>query len=197
MVHGEQEGTTMREDTALLLCEDFFKNRKDVLLSVRLPRELVETLESLAVENDQPFADYIRSCLCFFGLPSLLKEMASEGPLDEEDKSILQTVKDYCQTILDSCEGVGLIRERVLEVRALGEETESLVSRKVTEKLNRAVTEMKCELDRKEAERQAKGKARKLAGIEGPEHQEIRLNESELEGLTPSQRRQRQLLGLE
>jgi hypothetical protein len=187
----------MREDTALLLCEDFFKNPKDVLLSVRLPRELVETLESLAVGNDQPFADYIRSCLCFFGLPSLLKEMASEGPLDAEDKSILQSVKDYCQTILDSCEGVGLIRERVLEVRALGEEMESLVSRKVTEKLNGAVTEMKCELDRKENVRQHQKRMRKAAGIEAPENQEIRLTESEKARLLEEQKKQRRFLGLD
>lgn len=187
----------MRETTDMLICEDFFENKKDVLLSVRLPRDLCQTLENLAIENDQPFADYIRSCLCFHALPSVLKEMASESPLDDEDKSILQTVKDYCQTVLDSCEGVGLIRERVLEVRALGEEIEGLVSRKVTEKLNRAVTEMKGELDRRETERQYQKRMRKAAGIEAPEHQEIRLTESEKSRLPEGQKKQRRFLGLD
>ena len=186
----------MRESEMVLL-EECWPGSKDGMLSLRIQPELLESLKRKAEESEQEFPEFIRGCLAFHVLPDALREMAAEGILDEENKDSLRQLQDYCESILQACRGVETIKRHTTGLKRLSEQMEREVGLRVNTAVDRVFNEMRADIERRESERQAKRKARRLAGIEGPEHQEIRLNESELECLTPSQRRQRQLLGLE
>lgn len=186
----------MRESEMVLL-EECWPGSKDSLFSLRIQPELLESLKRKAQESEQEFPEFIRGCLAFHVLPDALREMAEEGPLDEEDKDSLQQLQDYCGSILQACRGVDGIKRHATELKRLSEKMEREIGLRVNNAVDRVLNEMRADIERQRAERKARSKARRLAGIEGPEHQELCLNESELQSLTPSQRRQRQLLELE
>jgi len=187
----------MKERPEALICEDFFEGEegKNVLLSVKAPAALVEALKRKAEESGQEFPGFIRSALAFHVLPDALREMASEGPLDEDDKNALQEVQEYCQSILEMCEGVETIKRHALGLKKLSKEMEALVESKISKKLDKTLVEMRNDLERHEAERARKTKLRKLAGLESP-GDPIQLSEAEKSNLTASQRRSRLIAGM-
>ena len=184
----------MRESEMVLL-EECWPGSKDGLLSIRIQAELLEGLKWKAQQSGQEFPQFIRGCLGFHILPDVLREMAEEGILDEENRGSLQQLKGYCESILRACDGVETIKQHATGLKRLSEQMEREVGLRVNTAVDRVLNEMRADIERREAERQAKRKVRRLAGIEGPEHHEINLTEDEKAALTPEQKRQRRLLG--
>ena len=164
----------MRESEMVLL-EECWPGSKDSLLSLRIQPELLEALRNRARESEQEFPEFIRGCLAFHVLPDALREMAEEGILDEENRGSLQQLKGYCESILRACDGVETIKQHATGLKRLSEQMEREVGLQVNTAVDRVLNEMRADIERREAERRVKSKARKLAGIEGPEHHEIKL----------------------
>lgn len=185
----------MRETTDMLVCEDFFPDKKDVLLSIKIQRDLYEALKRKSGENDDlEFPDFIRSALAFHVLPDVLQEMAVEGPLDQEGKNSLQQLQEYCESILQACRGVETIKKRARELKMLSSEMEALVESKTTEAVNRSLAEMKSEFEANEQRRQEQRKQKRAAGLLEP-GPPLELTEDQKANLTESQRKQRRSLG--
>jgi uncharacterized protein (UPF0335 family) len=185
----------MRQDTDMLVCEDFFEDRKDVLLSVRLPKDLLEALKDQAEERDQGLPDLVRSHLTYHILADQLRNMVAEGvPLEEEDRSLLEDLRNYTQDVLAACKGVQIVRRHAQELKKLSSEMEALVESKTREAVNRRVAELKSQFECNEQRRQEQKKARRLAGLERESHR-IELTESEKTNLSQDQKKQRRSLG--
>jgi myosin heavy subunit len=185
----------MREITDMLICEDFFENKKDVLLSVRLPRDLLEALKDQAEERDQRLPDLVRSHLAYHTLADQLRNMVAEGmPLQEEDRSLLDDLRNYTEDILKVCKGVQIVRRHARELKKLSSKMEALVESKTREAVNRRVAELKSEFERNEQRRQKQRKQKRAAGLLEP-GPPLELSEDQKANLTESQRKQRRSLG--
>ncbi len=185
----------MRQDTDMLICEDFFDNKKDVLLSVRLPRDLLEALKNQAEQRDQPLPDLVRSHLAYHTLADQLRGMVAEGmPLQEEDRSLLDDLRNYTEEILAACKGVQIVRRHARELKQLSSKMEALINERVNEKADRILTELKSKFQANEQRRTEQKKGRYLAGLERESHR-IELTESEKTNLSQDQKKQRRSLG--
>jgi len=70
--------------------------------------------------------------------------MVSKGiPLDSEDRGILESLRSYTDDLLRMSEGVTAVRKQAKELMRLNKEMESLIAKKVNEKLDKTLLEMR------------------------------------------------------
>jgi len=178
----------MKDKPDLLICENFFPGDKDVLLSVKVPKELVEALKRQTDERNQSLPDLVRSHLAYHVLADQLKDMVAEGmPLDTEDKSILESFRTYTENLLGACQGVESVRRHAKGLRNISREMESLIEHRVSKVMNETLDRLRKEHEENELRR----RRRRAAGLTGPETplpHKVKENE-----LTPIQKRQREL----
>jgi sirohydrochlorin ferrochelatase len=123
-----------------------FEGGKTELIYLRVPKTLLDTLESAAQKADQPLADYIRDLLSFHFIPEILKEKIEKGLVpDREDKALLESrsFKEYLGRLEEIARLVKKYRKTTTEMSKQSDSLTQLVEEKLAKVMDRVRKELK------------------------------------------------------